>query len=76
MQASIFDLFVPKGPRRYTKIGPGVRDICPELGRHYPVSSSRNAPKRKCKRPGLGTSKAELLELHRRKMEWKKTRHA
>lgn len=76
MQASIFDLFVPKGPRRYTKIGPGVRDICPELGRHYAIPSGRNAPKRKCKRPNLGTSKADLLKLHQLKMAWKKTRHA
>lgn len=68
------DASVPIEARRHAwSIGPGKRDICPELGRWS--QSPRNAKPVKCKRPSLGTSKADLLILHRLKMNWKALRN-
>lgn len=66
MRDFVTGLFAPRAPERYRSIGPGRRNLCPELGRWYRLPHS--AKPERCKALPVAATKAEREALHVAKM--------
>lgn len=74
MRDLIANMFKAQAPKRYNSIGPGKRNICPELGRWK--RSPSNAKPERCKALPVNATKAEREALHAAKMVRKGYRRA
>lgn len=73
MHDLITNMFKAQDSKPYRQIGPGKRNICPELGRHY---KAPNAKTQKCRALPVTATKAEREALHAAKMVRKGYRRA
>lgn len=73
MRDLIASMFKAQAPQPLHRGGPGKRNICPELGRHYRVPDPKT---QRCKALPVTATKAEREALHAAKMAHKGYRRA